>query len=42
MITETEKILRGQEIENNGIKESLFLALLTGKGLFTTVRVCCY
>ena len=31
-----------QEIENNGTKKSLFLALLTGKGLFTTVRVCCY
>ncbi len=30
-----------QEIENNGTQEALFLALLTGKGLFTTVRVCC-
>ncbi len=28
-----------QEIENNGTKVALFLALLTGKGLFTTVRV---
>ncbi len=28
-----------QEIENNGTKEALFLALLTGKGLFTIVRI---
>ncbi len=28
-----------QEIENNGTKEALFMALLTGEGLFTIVRV---
>ena len=28
-----------QEIENNGTKEALFMALLTGEGLFVTVRV---